>query len=172
MSFWSINNKKKKIYRAVCDPCFATCEAHCGHGVQCWEGAGMLVISVILLWLERHSLPALGNWRVEGGKEVTSVVVEPGRPGCQWMDELPCPHKQMWREASRVPLVIHSLIQQRVDWPLARKPGGFPQFEKRHLKLGLRQKVCIPSVSVTCTEGKLLPLWISVSAPVSGYIIP
>ena len=32
---------------------------------------GMLVISVILLWQERHSLSSLCNWRAEGGKGVS-----------------------------------------------------------------------------------------------------
>lgn len=76
----------------------------------------MLVISVILFQLERHF--AMGEWRE--ARDVMSVVVEPGGPGCQWMDELPCPHKQMWREASWVHLVIHCLTQQRLtEWGLA-----------------------------------------------------
>ena len=42
------------------------------------------------------------------------------------------------------------------DWPLARKPEGFPQWRKRHLKFGVRQKACSPSFSVTCAEGLAL----------------
>lgn len=156
----------------MCDPCFATWEAHCGHGVQCREVgyAGDFCHSPLAGKAQSFFTLQLESGGRKGS--VMSVVVELGGPGCQWMDELPCPHKQVWRETSWVHLVIHSLLQQTVDWPLARKPGGFPQWEKRHLKFGLGQKVCIPSVSVTRTEDKLLPLQISLSAPVSGYIIP
>ena len=71
MSFWSI--KKKKKYTGLCVTLVLLLGRHTV-GMEFSVGRwGMLVISVILLWQERHSLSSLCNWRAEGGKGVSRV---------------------------------------------------------------------------------------------------
>lgn len=67
-----------------------------------------------------------------------SVIVEPGGPRCQWRDEFHGPRKQVWREASWVHLVIHSLTQQRVtEWRLAtsQEARGISAVEEEALEI-------------------------------------
>ena len=89
------------------------------------------------------------------------------------MDELPLPHKQMWREASWVYLVIHSLTQQRLtEWGLAtsQEARGISSMREEALETWAGTERL--HSQLLCTEDKLLPLQNSVSTPVKWVLIP